>query len=110
MANMLNGKGGFLGKAAIAGLVAGGIDGAVEITRAPIFNDESNIFPGRSNTEVILYGAGLIGSVLGAFSLFSKSRLFGNVGADLLPASIGTVAGTYVYENFVAPAVIRTGA
>ena len=108
MAKFLNGNGGFVGKAAGAGIAAALIDGIVEVTQAPIFNDESNLFPRRSNTEVILYGAGVIGAVLGAAATFSKSRLFGNVGSELLAPSIGTVAGVYVYENFIAPALIRT--
>jgi hypothetical protein len=108
MANVLNGKGGFLGKAAVSAIAAGAIDGAVEVGRVPILNDESNIFPGRSNTEVVLYGAGVIGTVLSAFAMLSKgSRLFGGVGSELLPASLGAITGTYLYENFVAPAVIR---
>lgn len=107
MANLLNGKGGFATKALGAGIAAAAIDGIVEVTQAPIFNDESNIFRGRSNTEVILYGVGVIGSVLGAAATLSKSRLYGNVGSDLLAPSLGTVFGTYIYENFIAPAVIR---
>ena len=108
MANFLNGKGGFIGKAVGTGVAAAVIDGVVEVTQAPLFNDESNIFRGRSNTEVILYGAGIIGSVLGGAAALSKSRLYGNVGADLLPGSLGLVFGTYIYENFIAPAIIRT--
>ena len=108
MASFLNGKGAFITKAGTAAVVAGGIDAIVEVTQAPIFNDESNIFRGRSNTEVILYGAGLVGSVLGLAAALGKSRLYGNVGSDLLPGSLGTVFGVYVYENFVAPALIRT--
>lgn len=103
----LNGSGGFVAKAFGAGTAAAVIDGIVEVTQAPIFNDESNIFKGRSNTEVILYGAGVIGSVLGAAAALSKSRFYGGGGADLLPASLGLVAGTYVYENMIAPAIIR---
>lgn len=108
MANILNGKGGFVTKAVGAGAAAAIIDGAVEVTQLPLFNDESNLFRGKSNTEVILYAVGLVGSVLGAAATLSKSRLYGNVGSDLLAPSLGTVAGVYVYENFIAPALIRT--
>lgn len=107
MANILNGQGGFLGKGALAAGTAALIDGVTEYSQAPLFNDESNIFPGRSNVEVILYGAGILGTVLSAFALVSKQRLLGNVGSDLLPASLGAVTGTYIYENIIAPAVIR---
>jgi len=107
MANVLNGKGGFVTKGALAAGAAAVIDGVTEYSQAPLFNDESNLFPGRSNVEVILYGVGIAGTVLSAFALISKQRLLGNVGADLLPASLGAVAGTYVYENIIAPAVIR---
>jgi len=108
MANLLDGKGGFVSKAALSAGAAALIDGVTEYSQAPLFNDESNIFPGRSNVEVILYGLGVTGTVLGAFAMLSKGqRLLGNVGADVLPASAGVVLGTYVYENFIAPAVIR---
>ena len=108
MANSLNGKSGIVTEAVGAGIAAAMIDGFVEITQLPLFNDESNIFRGKSNTEVILYGAGIVGSVLSAAAALSKQRLLGNVGAKLLGPSLGTVAGTYVYENFLAPALIRT--
>ena len=105
---MLNGKGGgFVTKAALSAGAAAVIDGVTEYSQAPLFNDESNLFPGRSNVEVILYGLGVAGTVLGGFALLSKQRLLGNVGADVLPASVGAVVGTYVYENIIAPAVIR---
>lgn len=103
----LNGKGGFVGRTLLAGGAAALIDGAVEVTRAPILNDESNIFPGRSNAEVVLYGAGAIGLILSAFAMISKQRLFGGVGAELVGPSLGAIGGTYVYENFIAPAVVR---
>ena len=106
----MNGKGGvggFATKAAIAGGAAAVIDGVTEYSQAPLVYDESNLFPGRSNVEVILYGLGVAGTVLGAFALLSKQRLLGNVGAEILPASVGAVAGTYIYENIIAPAVIR---
>jgi hypothetical protein len=107
MANFLNGKGGMLTKGALAAGAAAVIDGVTEYSQAPLFNDESNIFPGRSNVEVILYGLGIFGTVTSLFAMLSKQRLFGNVGSDLLAPSIGAVAGTYVYENIIAPAVIR---
>jgi hypothetical protein len=106
MVNVVNQ--GFIGKTLLAGGAAAMIDGVVEVTRAPVLNDESNLFPGRSNAEVVLYGAGTLGLVLGAFTMLSKGqKLYGNVGAELVGPSLGAIAGTYLYENFIAPAIIR---
>lgn len=109
-AQIVNGKGGFVGKTALAAGAAIAIDGASEYLHIPVLNDESN-FPGlagHSNAEVILYGAGLLGTVLGGVSLLSKGgRVIGNVGAEVLPASLGLLLGTYGWENVLAPALIR---
>jgi len=108
-ANMLNGQGNFVSKTAGAAVAAAAIDGASEYFRIPILNDESNLnmFQGHSNAEVILYGAGVLGTVLSLFATLSKQRLVGNVGSDLLGPSLGAIVGTYSWENFIAPSFIR---
>lgn len=108
LASIVNGGNtGLVTKATGSAVAAMAIDGASEYFKLPVLNDESNLFPGRSNAEVVLYGAGTLGLVLSAFAMLSKQRLFGNVGADLVGPSAGALIGTYAWENFVAPALIR---
>ena len=109
LATLVNGQSGLVTKTAGAAVAAAAIDGASEYFKLPVLNDESNLFPGRSNAEVVLYGAGTLGLVLGGFAVLSKQKLFGNVGAELVGPSAGALIGTYAWENFLAPSLVRSG-
>ena len=69
------GKSGYIGfaKQAAFGAAAGAtIDAFCEISKFPVFNDASQLGgPNTSNAEVVLYGAGLIMTVLGLLDMIA---------------------------------------
>jgi hypothetical protein len=109
---MANGKGGgyvsFAKDAVIAGAAAAAIDGISEISKAPFLNDQAPVFgqANMSNAEAILYSAGALTTVLGAAAAITRKRIMG-FGPELLATGAGLLMGTSVYENHIAPMVVR---
>jgi hypothetical protein len=109
---MANGKGGgyvgFAKDALIAGAAAAAIDGISEVSKAPFLNDQAPIFgqANMSNSEAILYVAGGLTAVLGAVAAVTRKRIMG-FGPELLATGAGLLVGTSVYENHIAPMVVR---
>ena len=109
---MANGKGGgyvnFAKDAVIAGAAAAAVDGISEVSKAPFLNDQAPFFgsANMSNAEAILYTAGALTTVLGAVSAVTRKRVMG-FGPELLATGAGLLMGTSVYENHIAPMVVR---
>jgi hypothetical protein len=108
------GKSGYIGfaKTAAFGAAAGAIiDAFSEVSKFPILNDAAPIGnnPNMSNAELVLYGSGLLMSVLGALDLIGGVR-FGGIGKELLPTGLGLIIGTHYYESDLANIVGVRGA
>lgn len=85
-----------------AGIASAAIDGATEFTSAPFLNDQAPI--GGANmsvAEILLYGAGAFLTVFGAFAAITKKRILG-IGSEAIGTGIGTIGGTFIYENNLA--------
>ena len=85
-----------------SGIASAAIDGVTEVTRMPFLNDQAPI--GGANmsiAELLLYGAGGIFTVFGAFAAISKKRVAG-IGSESIGTGLGTILGTYLYEQHLA--------
>src|SRR5215211_2910048 len=88
--------------AASAGVASAAIDGVTEYTRAPFLNDQAPIGGANmSMAEILLYGAGAFLTVFGGFAAITKKRIAG-IGSESIGTGIGTILGTYIYENNIA--------
>jgi hypothetical protein len=88
--------------AASAGVASAAIDGITEYTRAPFLNDQAPIGGANmSMAEILLYGAGALMTVFGGFAAITKKRIAG-IGTESIGTGIGTILGTYLYENNLA--------
>lgn len=107
-------KSGYIGfaKTAAFGAAAGAvIDAFSEVSKFPILNDAAPIGnnPNMSNAELVLYGSGLLMTVLGALDLIGGVK-FGGIGKELLPTGLGLIIGTHYYESDLANIVGVRGA
>jgi hypothetical protein len=85
-----------------SGIAAAAIDGVTEATRMPFLNDQAPI--GGANmsiSELLLYSAGGIFAVFGAFAAISKKKIAG-IGSESIGTGLGTILGTYIYEQHLA--------
>ena len=85
-----------------SGIASAAIDGVTEVTRMPFLNDQAPI--GGANmsiAELLLYSAGGIFAVFGAFAAISKKKIAG-IGSESIGTGLGTILGTYIYEQHLA--------
>ena len=106
-------KSGYIGfaKQAAFGAAAGAVvDAFCEISKFPVLNDASQLGgPNTSNAEVVIYGTGLLMTVLGLLDLVGGVR-FGGIGKELLPTGMGLIIGTHYYESDLANIIGVRGA
>ena len=90
------------GDALIAGTGSAILDAFVEITNTPFLNAPSVVGTGMTNVELLLYGTGGLALAGSIFSMITKKKLLGGAEKNAFGFGLGTIFGTFAYENYLS--------